>query len=403
MNRRETLAMAPMLTALAVGAHSQIASAATSATKEVKIDPFNQPADLEAKHSVRLPKLDQQSVQDFLSSTRAAMGKEFRPMRAVLEKSLAEKGIAMDADITPEKAWTTLMEHPMYAMNARIWMSTQQQMWSNIYSIFHENADEILTELERTDKAGPGTLELNPDLELPAYTRHEIHIQPGGYVGDPFAGAISHYGFKQFDRNVFYNDRMEHHMAMAQETPVPADGQVKRILDMGTGFGAFATSLKLRFPDAEVWGIDVGAPMVRWAHYRAVKMGLDVNFAQRLAEDTKFEDGSFDVVVSYIMHHEVAPEAQQKIVNEAFRVLRPGGSFFPVDFVTKGNPRYMGRGDVMRKASIWQDHRWNTEVWSPQYRETDLPELMRTAGFVDLKVSAKTGTAFGDVMGYKPA
>jgi ubiquinone/menaquinone biosynthesis C-methylase UbiE len=399
MNRRETLAIAPMLTALALASQTSSASAKTT---DVKIDPYNQTPEQEAMHAVRLPKLDQQSVQDFLSSTRAAMGKEFRPMRETLQKFLAEKGLSMDSDMTPEKAWTTLMQHPMYAMNARVWMSTQQQMWSNIYGIFHENADAILAELEKADKSGPGKLELNPNLQIPDYTRHEIHIQPGGYVGDPFAGAISHYGFKQFDRNVFKNDRMEHHLAMAQETPIPADGKVMRILDMGTGFGAFATSLKERFPNAEVWGIDVGAPMVRWAHYRAVKMGLDVNFAQRMAEDTKFEDGYFDVVVSYIMHHEVHPDAHEKIVAEAYRVLRPGGSYFPVDFVTKGNPRYMGMQDVMRKASIWQDHRWNTEVWSPAYRETDFPEIMRKAGFVDMKVSAKTGTAFQDVHGFKP-
>jgi ubiquinone/menaquinone biosynthesis C-methylase UbiE len=399
MNRRETLAMAPMLTALALASHSAVAA---TASREVKIDPYNQTPEQEALHSVRLPELDQQSVQDFYSSMRAALGKEFRPLRGMVEKTLAAKGLAMDADVTPEAAWTMLMQHPTFAMNSRIWMSTQQHMWSNIYNIFHENADEILAELAQTDKSGPGKLELNPNLEIPDYTRHEIHIQPGGYVGDPFAGAISHYGFKQFDRNIFNNDRMQHHLAMAQETPMPADGKVNRILDMGTGFGAFATSLKERFPDAEVWGVDVGGPMVRWAHYRAVKMGLDVNFAQRLAEDTKFESGSFDIVVSYILHHEVRPDVHEKIIAEAYRVLRPGGTYFPVDFVTAGNPRYMGKGDVMRKASIWQDHRYNHEVWSPSYRETDFPGLIRKVGFVDVKVDAKTGTSFGDLRATKP-
>jgi ubiquinone/menaquinone biosynthesis C-methylase UbiE len=398
MNRRDTLAIAPMLTALAMAG---TARAATSRTTEVKIDPYNQTPEQEARHAVRLPRLDQQSVQDFLSSFRSAIGKEFRPMRGALEKTLAEQGLTMTSDMAMEEAWALLMRHPMYAMNARLWMSTQQQMWANIYGVFHDNADAILAELEKADASGPGRLELNPNLEIPDYTRHEIHIQPGGYVGDPFAGAISHYGFKQFDRNVWKNDRMEHHLSMAMETPIPADGSVRRILDMGTGFGAFATSLKERFPEAEVWGIDVGAPMVRWAHYRAVKMGLDVNFAQRLAEDTKFPDNHFDVVVSYIMHHEVHPDAHEKIVAEAYRVLRPGGSYFPVDFVTKGNPGYI-TPDLMRKASIWQDHRWNTEVWSPGYRDTDFPELMRKVGFVDMKVAAKKGTSFQDVHGFKP-
>ena len=132
-------------------------------------------------------------------------------------------------------------------------------------------------------------------------------------------------------------------------------------------------------------------------------MGLNVNFAQRLAEATKFESNSFDIVVSYIMHHEVHPEAHEKILAEAYRVLRPGGSFFPVDFVTVGNPAFNGFGDLMRVASIWQDHRYNNEVWSPSYRMTNFPGLMKKVGFVNMKVDAKAGTAFQDVHGFKPA
>jgi ubiquinone/menaquinone biosynthesis C-methylase UbiE len=184
---------------------------------------------------------------------------------------------------------------------------------------------------------------------------------------------------------------------------LPQSGDVNRILDMGTGWGPLATALKMRFPDAEIWGIDVGAPMVRWAHFRAVKLGLSVNYAQRLAEDTKFKDNTFDIVTSHIMHHEVTAEATKKIVAEAFRVLRPGGVFKPMDFVTVGNPDHKPPQSITAKAAMWQDHRYNNEVWTLQYRNSDLPGLMRAAGFVDVHASAKPPGINGEVYGYKPA
>ena len=139
--------------------------------------------------------------------------------------------------------------------------------------------------------------------------------------------------------------------------------------------------------------------MVRWAHYRAVKMDVDVNFAQRLTQDTKFEDNSFDIIVSYIMHHETRPDTHEEILAEAFRILRPGGVFKPIDFVTKGNPGYRER-DLYGKARTYRDHRWNNEVWSPQYRDTDMPELFRKVGFTEISVGVTRG--FQDLYGFKP-
>ena len=191
---------------------------------------------------------------------------------------------------------------------------------------FHDNADKYIAEMEEADNVGPGTLELNPDMELPKYTKHEIHIMPGGYVGDEFAGHIYHYGTNSFYVSVLGdNEQDQIHIGVANRLPLPEDGKVKRILIMGCGPGQMTVALKERFPDAEVWGIDVGGPLVRYGHMRARDLGVDINFAQRLAEDTKFEDGYFDIVTSYIINHELPQEANKAVIAEAYRVTRPGG------------------------------------------------------------------------------
>ncbi len=192
--------------------------------------------------------------------------------------------------------------------------------------------------MEAYDNIGPGTLKLNPELDIPNYAKHEIHMQPGGYVGNPFAGHLYHYG-----TNAFYSARStnnyqdQHHARLAEQVPVPEDGKVTRILDMGCGLGQFSVALKERFPDAEVWGVEVGGPMIRYGRMRAVDQGVDVNFVQGLAEETDFPDNHFDIVASYILHHEIPAETSRAVFAEAHRVLRPGRLYFPIDFFTGGS------------------------------------------------------------------
>lgn len=408
MKRREFIPLATTVAAsAAVAGASSMGQAATPAacaaeasTQDVDIDPENQAPAMLKKNSIRLPKLDQQSTQDFFSSLRSWMRASSPDLGAQVESLATTRGLN-PAEMPMDAAWQLAMTHPVFAARSRINTSTQQLMWRGIADVFHKNSDAYLAALAATDRSGPGSLELNPGMALPEYTRYEIHIQPGGYVGDEFAGAISLHGFKHFDRQFAFNDHQEHHLAMAQETPLPCDGKVARILDLGCGWGGLATAYKERFPEAEVWGIDVGAPMVRWAHHRAVKMGLAVNFAQRLGEDSKFEAGSFDVVGSYIMFHEVSAEAAKQIVAEAFRILRPGGVFRVIDFVTRGNPEYREPKTVMAKAGQWADHRYNNERWAPEYRGSDFIGVLRAAGF-EVKIDPKRPGAFQEVTATKP-
>jgi ubiquinone/menaquinone biosynthesis C-methylase UbiE len=346
----------------------------------------------------RLASLDLESRQDFLMSFRAWVNTELsRAANARADAILNEKGIPKDANLTQQEAIALIQDDPIVSLSTRTWLSAQQLMWNGLKEEFEGNADKYLSEMEAADKMGPGTLELNPNKAWPDYVKHEIHIQPGGYVGNEFAGHMYHYGTNAFYTGRNFQDEL--HVGAAARMPIPKDGKVRRILDVGCGIGQLAMALKERFPDAEVWGIDVGGPMVRYAHLRAVERGLDVNFAQRLGEETGFPDGYFDIVTSYIMHHEVNPSGTAAMVKEAWRITRPGGVYYPLDFKLTGAPRRTAYG-LYRS---WMDHRWNNEVWTLKFRTNGLPDMIRQAGFELNEKEPELLRGFGVLNATKPA
>jgi SAM-dependent methyltransferase len=149
----------------------------------------------------------------------------------------------------------------------------------------------------------------------------------------------------------------------------------RRILDMGCTVGHSTLPYKEYFPEAEIWGIDVGAPVVRYAHARAKAMGYDVNFAQMNAEETRFEDGYFDLVVSHILLHETSGKAMPRIFNECHRLLAPGGLMIHADL-----PPF----DLMDPFTqfILDNETWyNNEPFWGAMRDMDQIALADKAGF----------------------
>jgi len=369
-NRRNIMSAAG---GLAAAASSFGKSAKAAKTGPTDLEPRGYTGKLE-----RLPNLDLESNDEMLTAIRVFINGELTQaaMKSAQARAKAA-GITAKDNVSRERAFELLQDDPIVQMRTHTWQHLQMLMWDNLKREFHGNYDAYMSEMEAADKVGPGKLELNPGIE-PEYTTHEIHMQPGGYTGDPFAGHIYHYGTNNFYNGGNYQDEL--HMKMAAAVPVPKDGKVLRILDQGCSCGQLTVALKQRFPDAEVWGIDIGAPMVRYAHMRANDLGVAANFRHALAEDCKFPDGHFDIVTSYILHHEVTKEASEQIVKEAHRVLRPGGIYYPIDFNTNGT-QMIGGPSAYGKLREWITYRWNHERWLLDYNAFDQPGEMKKVGF----------------------
>ncbi len=325
----------------------------------------------------RVPKLDLENYQDFCEGVRKyTLGDLRGPAMVEVEKALEEVAASGDKDLTDIGDLRSIFDPiPIIKTRNRVMRSIQEMTWRSLTDEYYGDAEKYAAELADYDKRGPGTVEYDLDWEPPAYTREPIHIMPGGYTEAELGGYVYHHGSNTFFEGM--NTQDESNIAIVNAIESPKDGKVQRILDIGCTIGQTTVALKERFPEAEVWGIDAGAPMVRFAHKRAVDLGQEIHFAHRLAEDTKFPDGHFDMVSAFILFHEVTMEAQAQILREVFRVLRPGGTFNISDFPHNLKDNY----PPFMRYFIEIDSKDNCEPYAFDFTMCDFQKNLQDVGF----------------------
>lgn len=119
------------------------------------------------------------------------------------------------------------------------------------------------------------------------------------------------------------------------------EGQPRRILDLGTGYGALARYMLDRFPSATVLGVDMSDAMMAVARERM--QGYGERF-QLVVQDMAagYLDAvpihPVDAVVSSLAIHHLPREAKAVLFGEIWRRLVPGGWFLNWDYVLPTNP-----------------------------------------------------------------
>ncbi len=312
------------------------------------------------------------------------------PIAEYSRSLMKEAGLSMATDAqSTQAAIDFLMRDPALKTYYRVKRSLQEAFWGCVSRSFGARRAELLAALDEADRQGPGTVEYDPQWaeHAPDYASREIHIQPGGYAREPLAGMLYDYGLKVFMGGASDYDRLA--KGVAAITAMPEDGRVGRILDLGVSAGATTIALKERHPDAEVWGIDISAPMVRYAHLRALEAGAELHLRQMAAEDLDFPDGHFDAVLAMLLFHELPLPVAHEVIAEVYRVLRPGGTFTVLDF-----PGDRTR-DVYSMFFVEMDAADNGELYLPGYVRSNIEDLLVEAGFelksYDPKAALRTG------------
>src|SRR5690349_2536994 len=112
-----------------------------------------------------------------------------------------------------------------------------------------------------------------------------------------------------------------------------------RIVDVGCGDGALARTLTRE--GARVIGIEAGPEALAAA--RAAPPVNDETYLEGRAEDLPLPDASADIVVFMNSLHHVPAARQRKALDEAARVLVPGGALYIVEPIAAGNYFELGK------------------------------------------------------------
>ena len=177
------------------------------------------------------------------------------------------------------------------------------------------------------------------------------------------------------------------HRQLINQARIKSD---QRILEIGCGTGNLAILIKRLYPGAEVIGIDPDPKALARAQRKAGREALSVQLDRGFAEELPYPDASFDRVLSALMFHHLGPEEKEKMLDEARRVLKPGGSLHLLDF---GGEQVRSDGFIARLH-----HR------SDRLRDNfgdRIPTLMREAGFADPTEVASRVTIAGRLTYYR--
>ena len=348
-----------------------------------------------------LPTSDELARQNFIASLKMHMEDHVYPADAVVGRTRVAPRFRARHGRDPKGRveWRHAMEEDPFVQTwSSIARTIQEMNWDTVGEIALHQLPELI-EKSRIGKP-KGSLTLDPNLKIPSYNASiDIHCMPGGYhtdiaEDDVYAGAV-------FDRGAYYyglpirgsaaleyrdnRERLQraipgHTLIDYVEQRFP-DLEPRRIVDLGCTIGGSTVPYAERFPDAEVHGVDVAAPSLRYAHARAEYLGVAVHFRQENAETLSFDDESFDLVVSHGLFHETSAKAAPRILEECYRVLRKGG-------VTMHLDTQFARGLDDYQAYYWDwDTHYNAEPFWGTLHHTDARELLADAGFARETIS----------------
>lgn len=324
-----------------------------------------------------MTRLADESFLDYLRDTRALLLKGQDGTKGPVNEALKAAGIEFEPTPESVEAIRDIIRQgfPLAGTTQAIFRISQNALWQRVSDSYALKKSDVLHLLDTYDQMGPGSVTWDPTYEYPSYTAVETHLQDGGYVGDMMSGICFDYGTK-----IFYGaDDGAIHQQIASSVEVPLDGKVDRIMDIACSEGKLTSQLKKRFPGSEVWGSDISAGMVRWAHYRAVEERLDIHYLQKAAEDLdELEPEQFDLVTFFLLFHEVPMPVVRRTIKNVFRLLRPGGTLWFRDFPTLGDDPDGLHYDGMLGALDSAD---NSEPFAPEFVRSNVEELLVEAGF----------------------
>jgi len=148
------------------------------------------------------------------------------------------------------------------------------------------------------------------------------------------------------------------------------------VLDLGSGGGIdVILSAKRVGPTGQAYGLDMTDEMLALARENQKKAGVaNVEFLKGTIENVPLPDNSVDVIISNCVIN--LSGDKDRVLAEAFRVLKPGGRFAVSDVVVRGEVP----ADIRKSMELW------VGCVAGALEENEYPEKLARAGFESIDV-----------------
>jgi arsenite methyltransferase len=225
--------------------------------------------------------------------------------------------------------------------------------------------------------------ELNDDIRETVRERYAAAATAGSGCGDGCgcspADATGVFGGGLYDESETAgatDAALEASLGCGVPTAVADLHEGETVLDLGSGAGAdVLISAQRVAPGGRAIGLDMTDEMLELARANAREAGVaNVEFVKGYLEEMPLADASVDVVISNCVINLSADK--QRVINEAARVLRPGGRFAVSDVIADEDMDERTRADM----AAW------TGCIAGALTEREFADALRAAGFEEIEV-----------------
>src|ERR1700730_4728902 len=195
---------------------------------------------------------------------------------------------------------------------------------------------------------------------------------PAGTSCDPITSNL----YDATDAGQIPEEAMRASLGCGNPTALAKLNAGETVLDLGSGGGIdVLLSARRVGPTGKAYGLDMTDDMLELARENQRKAGLEnVEFLKGEIEAIPLPDSSVDVIISNCVINLSTDKGQ--VLQEAFRVLKPGGRFAVSDVVVQGELP----AEIRQSMELWAG------CVAGALEETTYRRLLSEAGFAEVDV-----------------